>query len=320
MVMTTASRRRQGFTLIELLVVIAIIALLIGILLPALGKARRAGREAKNLANVRSMGIAMTLYANDFKSWLPLMPFTSQARAAWNNPNPNNRFLDYQYVYGGVAGLFSLYQVGDGQDTGYRGLSNDPDTAAYADGNRTPIMRAYIEGLSVLVNPMDKEDRWYNYPYGPASLPSYSAARIKLPQAPGGEQDVITYNISYLYIAGFKTDEPKLMVPVPFWGDETNGPDISTFAWYGGGGGGTSNATEAGTQPGGYAPSDNLGRDGGAFVYTDGHAAFQKSQGGIPENQANSIQNIFFSTDTNRFPSSINGIDRNRSRFIQTLD
>ncbi|MFZ4575390.1 MAG: type II secretion system protein [Phycisphaerales bacterium] len=318
--MARLKNKRAGFTLIELLVVIAIIALLIGLLLPALGKARRAGREAKNLANLKSMGLAMTIYSNDYKSWLPVMPFTAQARASYYNPNPSNRFLDYQYVYGGVAGLFSLYQVGDGVDMGYRGLTPDPDAAAYADGNRNPIMKAYLEGLGVLVNPMDKEDRWYNYPYQPATLPSYATARIKVPTAPGGEPDVITYNISYLYVVGLRTDEAKLMAPVPFWGDETNGPDISTYAWYGGGGGGQSNATDAGTQPGGYAATDNLGRDGGAFVYTDGHAAFQKSIGGIPIDQAQSIQNIFFSSDTNRFPYSINAIDRNRSRMVQTID
>lgn len=62
--------RRSAFTLIELLVVISIIALLVGILLPALGAARRAAQSSSSLANVRSWGQASYAYTVDHKDVL----------------------------------------------------------------------------------------------------------------------------------------------------------------------------------------------------------------------------------------------------------
>ncbi len=64
---------RSAFTLIELLVVIAILAMLASLLMPALGRAKEAGRSTACLSNLRQIGVALQLYVQDNNHKLPIM-------------------------------------------------------------------------------------------------------------------------------------------------------------------------------------------------------------------------------------------------------
>lgn len=82
-------RPPAGFTLIELLVVIAIIAMLVGMLLPALGEARRSARLTVCLAHTQQLGVATQSYAADFQD--RIWGFTWQRRVEYQTKDSTLR-------------------------------------------------------------------------------------------------------------------------------------------------------------------------------------------------------------------------------------
>jgi prepilin-type N-terminal cleavage/methylation domain-containing protein/prepilin-type processing-associated H-X9-DG protein len=73
----------KGFTLIELLVVIAIIAILAAILFPVFAQAKLAAKKTQDLSNLKQIGLAAMMYANDYNDFYPRNDYLGVGRQTW---------------------------------------------------------------------------------------------------------------------------------------------------------------------------------------------------------------------------------------------
>lgn len=104
------SKKVSAFTLVELLVVISIIAVLLAVLMPALGKARESGRRVVCMANLRQWGLGFSMYEQEYKR-LP-RAYTSSTSGAWWHTNTMGKYLPnfsskqgfgHEIITGGIA-------------------------------------------------------------------------------------------------------------------------------------------------------------------------------------------------------------------------
>lgn len=260
-----------GFTLIELLVVVAVIAVLIGMLLPALSKARESTFRVNCSSNQRQLATFMAIYAEDFNQWYPVVPWGDRVSTP---VIPSSTLFSNQHKYGGLAGFFSLRQIGDeSQHTGSGQVDAgaikraDRDKLYKWNGSRwvlTPdskaIMSAYVQEGSefqVLQCPSDRSD----------GGEGATAFQPRFKKTIATVNDVIWYNISFVYIAGMKKDAST---GIGLFGDETNANDNGNPGASGAGQWGTLRR-DAPVNQRGYQQQDNHGSSGGNWAFSDGH-------------------------------------------------
>ncbi len=131
---------RRGFTLIELLVVIAIIGILSSVVLASLNSARKKGRDARRVADVKQLQLALELYydANgSYPATTSVATLVTPGYIATIPTDPTNgaTYIYVPYAASGSTAICNGYHLGTSLETAdHVGLDADSDVAAFPSG------------------------------------------------------------------------------------------------------------------------------------------------------------------------------------------
>lgn len=157
--MPNIRRNRPAFTLIELLVVIAIIALLIGILLPALGQARSAAKATVNLTNLRSIGQGMEMYLGEYRRLPAFRLPEGMTHEPTGRPRPR-----WQWFVGDFIGRpYTPRSMQELNDFNNAGAIARLDNKAFMDPSHT--LEDFVRGSSGQIEALRNGSYGYNYHY-----------------------------------------------------------------------------------------------------------------------------------------------------------
>ena len=189
-------RKINTFTLIELLIVIAIIAILAGMLLPALGTARESAREISCVNNLKQNGYCITLYNDTHNGYFP-------PSYSWSNSSLRNLSWPAILMEEGIGG------TGDKQTSVFKCESNK--YTHFSSGlDMTPDGQTFAANYSInnCVSPFKKVWDTASNPANPKSVLVAGSSSIHLP----GRLGIVTEGGDYGYTADDMTD-----TSVSFW-------------------------------------------------------------------------------------------------------
>ena len=224
---------RRGFTLIELLVVIAIIAILIGLLLPAVQKVREAAARMKCTNNLKQLSLGVQNYASTYQDSLPAITTAINSNPVSQFHGANIHFLLLPYIE-----QDALYRIGSTNPNGFWG----PNVPSTGRAVLYTVIQPFLCPSDVTMNNGYPTNRnggnadWAGTSYagnyalfGPQHSGNADQSPYKIGNIPDGTSNTITFCDNY---GGRTSDEGQLWA-YPGWDWAGNGRYNGAFAWGG---------------------------------------------------------------------------------------